>query len=138
MCYGYDEKAGIVLYGDNDQLTVISCCKIHKTNLYLRDQSNIKSKENMHFLQIYLQKRMTWDGSKLLRHTMQFLAVLSSVFTAMTRVSDYKHHWSDVLCGLLLGTTVAWIVVSVHPALKTFSCTYLIFSNWEHVNNWFC
>lgn len=69
---------------------------------------------------------MTWDGSKLLRHTMQFLAVLSSVFTAMTRVSDYKHHWSDVLCGLLLGTTVAWIVVSVHPT-KDFHVYILIF-----------
>lgn len=82
---------------------------------------------------------MTWDGSKLLRHTMQFLAVLSSLFTAMTRVSDYKHHWSDVLCGLLLGTSVAWIVVSI--TIKTFSCIYCLLSfffNWEHVNNWFC
>ncbi|KAH0998442.1 hypothetical protein HUJ05_010901 [Dendroctonus ponderosae] len=61
-------------------------------------------------LQIYVQKRLTWDGSTLLKHTLQFLAVLSSVFTAMTRVSDYKHHWSDVLSGLLLGTIIAWIV----------------------------
>ncbi|XP_030766752.1 putative phosphatidate phosphatase [Sitophilus oryzae] len=64
----------------------------------------------MVYFAIYLQKRMTWDGSKLLRHTLQFLAVLSSVFTAMTRVSDYKHHWSDVLAGLSLGTIVACIV----------------------------
>lgn len=63
----------------------------------------------MVYFAIYLQKRMTWDGSKLLKHTLQFLAVLSSVFTAMTRVSDYKHHWSDVLIGLLLGATVAII-----------------------------
>lgn len=55
---------------------------------------------------------MTWDGSKLLKHTLQFLAVLAAVFTAMTRVSDYKHHWSDVLSGLLLGTIVACITVS--------------------------
>ncbi|KAG5879977.1 putative phosphatidate phosphatase, partial [Gonioctena quinquepunctata] len=63
----------------------------------------------MTYFAIYLQKRMTWDGSKLLRHTLQFLALLSAVFTAMTRVSDYKHHWSDVLCGLALGATVAII-----------------------------
>lgn len=55
---------------------------------------------------------MTWDGSKLLKHTLQFLAVLQALFTAMTRVSDYKHHWSDVLIGLLLGSTVAIINVS--------------------------
>lgn len=55
---------------------------------------------------------MTWDGSKLLKHTLQFLAVLQAVFTAMTRVSDYKHHWSDVLSGLLLGSLVAIVNVS--------------------------
>ncbi|CAH1169556.1 unnamed protein product [Phaedon cochleariae] len=63
----------------------------------------------MTYFAIYLHKRMTWDGSKLLKHTLQFLAILSSIFTAMTRVSDYKHHWSDVLCGLALGATVATI-----------------------------
>ncbi|KAJ8964920.1 hypothetical protein NQ314_004527 [Rhamnusium bicolor] len=66
----------------------------------------------MVYFAIYLQKRMTWDGSKLLKHTLQYLAVLSSVFTAMTRVSDYKHHWSDVLSGLLIGALVAIITVS--------------------------
>ncbi|XP_066154816.1 putative phosphatidate phosphatase [Euwallacea fornicatus] len=71
----------------------------------------------MVYFAIYLQKRMTWDGSKLLRHTLQFLAVLSSVFTAMTRVSDYKHHWSDVLSGLLLGTIIAWIVARYFSTL---------------------
>lgn len=56
---------------------------------------------------------MTWDGSKLLKHSLQFLAVLQAVFTAMTRVSDYKHHWSDVLAGLLLGALVAIVTVSL-------------------------
>ncbi|CAH1958709.1 unnamed protein product [Acanthoscelides obtectus] len=63
----------------------------------------------MLYFAIYLQKRMTWNGSTLLKHTLQFLGVLSAVFTAMTRVSDYKHHWSDVLCGLLLGALVACV-----------------------------
>ncbi|XP_060536290.1 putative phosphatidate phosphatase isoform X2 [Cylas formicarius] len=66
---------------------------------------------SMLYFAIYLQKRMTWDGSKLLKHTLQFLAVLNAVFTAMTRVSDYKHHWSDVLSGLLLGAIVASITI---------------------------
>lgn len=63
----------------------------------------------MSYFAIYLHKRMTWDGSILLKHTLQFLAILSALFTAMTRVSDYKHHWSDVLCGLSLGATIAII-----------------------------
>ena len=28
----------------------------------------------------------------------------------MSRISDYKHHWSDVLCGLIQGTIVAFLV----------------------------
>ncbi|CAH1958706.1 unnamed protein product [Acanthoscelides obtectus] len=71
----------------------------------------------MLYFAIYLQKRMTWNGSTLLKHTLQFLGVLSAVFTAMTRVSDYKHHWSDVLCGLLLGALVACVTARFFSTL---------------------
>lgn len=57
---------------------------------------------------------MTWDGSKLLRHTLQFIAIVASIFTGMTRISDYKHHWSDVLGGLLIGAITACIVVRLN------------------------
>lgn len=56
---------------------------------------------------------MTWDGSKLLKHTLQFIAIVAALFTAMTRVSDYKHHWSDVLTGLVIGSVYACVVVSI-------------------------
>lgn len=67
---------------------------------------------SMLYFAIYLQKRMDWDGSKLLKHTLQFLAIAAAVFVAMTRISDYKHHWSDVLSGLIIGTIVACVTVS--------------------------
>ena len=34
-----------------------------------------------------------------------------AIYTGFTRISDYKHHWSDVLIGLLQGT-IAAIVTS--------------------------
>ncbi|CAH0550655.1 unnamed protein product [Brassicogethes aeneus] len=63
----------------------------------------------MLYFAIYLHRRMTWDRSKLLRHMLSFLAVLYSLFIGMTRVSDYKHHWSDVLTGFAIGSSSAII-----------------------------
>lgn len=42
----------------------------------------------------------------------QFLVISMAVFCALSRVSDYKHHWSDVLAGTILGVTIATITVS--------------------------
>lgn len=59
---------------------------------------------------IYLQSRMNWRGSKLLKHFLQFMLVLLAWYTCLSRISDYKHHWSDVLAGGILGATVAVVV----------------------------
>lgn len=63
---------------------------------------------------MYLQCRVKWRGSHLLRHVAQFLCIALAWGTALSRISDYKHHWSDVLAGSLLGTVVAIIVVSTY------------------------
>ncbi|XP_055609325.1 putative phosphatidate phosphatase [Uranotaenia lowii] len=59
---------------------------------------------------IYLQSRMNWRGSKLLKHFLQFSLILLAWYTCLSRISDYKHHWSDVLAGAVLGSTVAIVV----------------------------
>ncbi|KAM3956694.1 putative phosphatidate phosphatase [Aphomia sociella] len=64
----------------------------------------------MVYLALYLEKRMVWRGTRVLRHTLQFSAIMLSWFTALSRVSDYKHHWSDVLAGYFMGLAGAIIM----------------------------
>ncbi|XP_069026065.1 phospholipid phosphatase 1 isoform X2 [Embiotoca jacksoni] len=65
----------------------------------------------MLFLALYLQARLQVDWARLLRPTVQFFLIAASVFTGLSRVSDYKHHWSDVLTGHLQGALMALLVV---------------------------
>ncbi|XP_049877011.1 putative phosphatidate phosphatase [Pectinophora gossypiella] len=72
----------------------------------------------MIYFAMYLQRRFTWRGSKLAKHGLQFLLVMFSWYTVMTRVSDYKHHWSDVLAGFAIGTLYAVIVFTFISDLR--------------------
>ncbi|XP_036442372.1 phospholipid phosphatase 2b [Colossoma macropomum] len=65
----------------------------------------------MLFLALYVQARLRAKWARLLRPTIQFFLVAFAVYVGYTRVSDYKHHWSDVLVGLLQGALVAILVV---------------------------
>ncbi|XP_029016697.1 phospholipid phosphatase 1-like [Betta splendens] len=66
----------------------------------------------MLFLVLYIQARLRARWSRLLRPTIQFFLIATAVYVGLSRVSDYKHHWSDVLAGLLQGAAVAVFTVS--------------------------
>ncbi|KAH8391133.1 hypothetical protein KR215_007560, partial [Drosophila sulfurigaster] len=66
----------------------------------------------MVYVALYLQSRMTWNTGKLLRHFLQFLFIMIAWYTALSRISDYKHHWSDVLAGSTIGASCALIVAN--------------------------
>ncbi|EDW01213.1 putative phosphatidate phosphatase isoform X1 [Drosophila grimshawi] len=73
----------------------------------------------MVYVALYLQARMKWRGSKLLRHFLQFMFIMIAWYTALSRVSDYKHHWSDVLAGSTIGAVSALIVANYVSDLFT-------------------
>ncbi|XP_075215522.1 putative phosphatidate phosphatase [Lycorma delicatula] len=60
---------------------------------------------------IYLQKRMLWGGSQVLRHLLQASCIFAAWFTALSRVQDNMHHWDDVLAGIIIG--VFWTIFVV-------------------------
>ncbi|CAN9503086.1 unnamed protein product [Ophioblennius macclurei] len=64
----------------------------------------------MLYLVFYLQSRFTWHGACLLRPLTQFTLIMMSFYTGLSRVSDHKHHPSDVLAGFVLGALVAYCI----------------------------
>lgn len=83
----------------------------------------------MIFIVLYLQRmanalRQYQINVGLFMFVLQMFCVLLAWFVAVSRVMDYKHHWSDVLVGIVLGASVA-IAASLfaHQQLKS-------------VNNW--
>lgn len=70
-------------------------------------------------LQVYIQKRVRWSLLGLVKPLIQCLLICLVLYTGFSRVSDYKHHWSDVLSGLLQGTLVALLVATFVSELFT-------------------
>ena len=54
---------------------------------------------------------------------------LIGVYICVSRVSDNKHHPSDVIAGALLGVVSALLVVCTQPAFL--NCAYLISSPFD-------
>ncbi|KAG8034206.1 hypothetical protein G9C98_001291 [Cotesia typhae] len=61
----------------------------------------------------YLQSRMTSSILKIPKHLLQAALVLMISFISMTRISNYRHHWSDVAAGILIGSANALITVFI-------------------------
>ncbi|KAM4022644.1 phospholipid phosphatase 3 isoform 1-T1 [Anomaloglossus baeobatrachus] len=65
----------------------------------------------MLYLVFYLQSRFTWRGARLLRPLLQFTLLMMAFYTGLSRVSDHKHHPTDVLAGFVQGALVAYCIV---------------------------
>jgi len=68
------------------------------------------------YISLYLRARLYKPlFSRLVVPVIQFALFFGATWVAYTRVSDYKHHWSDVLIGILLGSSVG-IILAVFVA----------------------
>ena len=66
----------------------------------------------MVFLALYIEAKLHLPKeSKFLKPLIQAVFVMIALCTGFSRVSDYKHHWSDVLVGFTLGTIIAFVTI---------------------------
>ncbi|XP_075433718.1 phospholipid phosphatase 3-like isoform X2 [Ascaphus truei] len=65
---------------------------------------------SMMYLSFYLQSWLTWRGARLLRPLLQFVLIIVALYTGLSRISDHRHHPSDVVVGFLQGALVAYWV----------------------------
>ncbi|XP_061889642.1 phospholipid phosphatase 3-like [Entelurus aequoreus] len=73
----------------------------------------------MLYLAFYLQARLTWKGARLIKPVLQFFLFLLAFYTGLTRVSDNKHHPSDVVVGYILGALTAyWVAYYISSMFK--------------------
>ncbi|KAL3855656.1 hypothetical protein ACJMK2_014863 [Sinanodonta woodiana] len=71
---------------------------------------------------IYLQVRFIWTRLEVFRLLLQAVFMGIAIYVGCSRIMDYKHHWSDVLGGAVLGTIVAVLqvrIVSVLPCQRS-------------------
>lgn len=85
--------------------------KLKEVRLSFMSGHSSFSMYTMVFAALYLHVRINWKGSKLFKHFLQFFFISLAWYTALSRISDYKHHWSDVLAGSTQGLAIALIVV---------------------------
>ncbi|KAI7799837.1 phospholipid phosphatase 3 [Triplophysa rosa] len=109
----------------NPDFSTISCSLGYITNYTCRgDDSKVQearksffsghasfSMYTMLYLAFYLQSRFTWRGARLLRPLLQFTLLMMAFYTGLSRVSDHKHHPTDVLAGFAQGALVAYCIV---------------------------
>jgi phosphatidate phosphatase len=78
------------------------------------------------YISIYVQARITWRGSKLFKQVLQIIVISVAILVSITRITDYAHHWSDVLAGALMGTVSSlFIGILATDLFKTKSVTYI-------------
>ncbi|CAD5209496.1 unnamed protein product [Bursaphelenchus okinawaensis] len=63
------------------------------------------------FIVVYLQSRAAGEcWLNTLIPILQSISFCGAIYVGLTRIFDHKHHWSDVLTGLIVGMTIVILV----------------------------
>ncbi|XP_077861969.1 phospholipid phosphatase 3-like [Saccoglossus kowalevskii] len=65
------------------------------------------------FIVIYIEARLIWRGSRLLKTLLQIVCLLVATFISLSRVYDFYHSLGDVIGGAVLGVGIA-ILMAYH------------------------
>lgn len=71
------------------------------------------------FMVWYLGRVVEWSHSYLLLPLLQLSWVCFAFYCGLTRITDRRHHWWDVLAGAIVGLGVAFVLIqAVGPILR--------------------
>lgn len=68
---------------------------------------------SMIFIIIYLEARLVLQRTRFIKSIIQLIAFIAAWFTCMSRVSDFKHHYTDVVGGAAIGLSLAVFVTVI-------------------------
>ncbi|XP_034044938.1 phospholipid phosphatase 3-like [Thalassophryne amazonica] len=106
-------------------VTAVSCLKLNQRSEDEARKSFFSGHASfamytMLYLAFYLQARFTWCGARLLRPLLQISLVLLALYTGLTRISEYRHHPSDVIIGYMQGAVTAyWVAFHISSMFKS-------------------
>ncbi|XP_014256651.1 phospholipid phosphatase 1-like [Cimex lectularius] len=57
---------------------------------------------------LFIEAKVEWSGINLVKRLMQLVVLCFGLDVCLTRVSEYREHWSDVMTGILMGVVFAF------------------------------
>uniref|UniRef100_A0A3Q3G1T6 Phosphatidic acid phosphatase type 2D n=1 Tax=Kryptolebias marmoratus TaxID=37003 RepID=A0A3Q3G1T6_KRYMA len=94
----------------------------------------------MLYLAFYLQARLSWRGARLVRPLVQFFLVMLAIYTGLSRISEYRHHPTDVLTGFIQGgLTAYWVIMTAVEKVRKQNLLKDYPSQWTALSeSWDC
>ncbi|GFQ91615.1 putative phosphatidate phosphatase [Trichonephila clavata] len=98
---------GLYTYVENYTCTNPDIASVNDSRLSFPSGHSSIAMYAMMFSVVYLYKYFSLPCAKLLKPILQFIPILFALYTAISRIEDNKHHWSDVMGGSAIGIVVA-------------------------------